>query len=109
MASNNVTELTGADFDSTIKASTVPVLVDFWAPWCGPCLAFSPVIEQFAAEHTDKVKVAKVNIDTEENQSIGARYNIRAIPTLLWFKDGELKATTNHMSKDGLLTKLQSL
>ena len=109
MASAHVTDLTGADFDSTISSSTVPVLVDFWAPWCGPCLAFSPVLDKFAEEQGDKVKVAKVNIDSEENQSIGARYNIRAIPTLLWFKDGELKATTNQMSKDGLAQKLQTL
>jgi thioredoxin 1 len=109
MASPNVTELTGADFDSTIKNSTVPVVVDCWAPWCGPCLAFTPVLEQFAAEQGEKVKVTKLNIDTEENQAIGARFNIRAIPTLLWFKDGELKATTNQMSKDGLAQKLQSL
>lgn len=109
MASAHVSDLTESDFDSTISSSTVPVVVDFWAPWCGPCLAFSPVLEQFAAEQAGNVKVAKVNIDSEESQAIGARYNIRSIPTLLWFKNGELKATTNQLSKDGLAQKLQGL
>jgi thioredoxin 1 len=109
MASANVLTLNESNFDTEIKGASVPVVVDFWAPWCGPCMAFSPVIDQFADENVGTVKVAKVNVDNEDAMSLGARYGITGIPTLLWFKNGEVVAKTHQMSKDALLKKAQSL
>lgn len=78
---------TDQNFDETVLGSDVPVLVDFWAPWCGPCRAIAPLIEQLADEYEGKASVAKVNVD--DNMEISSRYGIRSIPTLLIFKDGK--------------------
>lgn len=78
---------TDQNFDETVLGSDVPVLVDFWAPWCGPCRAIAPLIEQLADEYEGKAAVAKVNVD--DNFEISSRYGIRSIPTLLIFKDGK--------------------
>ncbi|HOB11696.1 MAG TPA: thioredoxin [Syntrophomonadaceae bacterium] len=81
-----VKTLTNDNFDQEVKQSTLPVLVDFWAPWCGPCKMVGPVVESLAADYEGKLKVGKVNVD--ENKELAAQFGIRGIPTLVIFKDG---------------------
>ncbi len=83
----NVLNVSDASFDQEVKQAGVPVLVDFWAPWCGPCRALAPVIEELAAEYEGKLKVVKVN--TDESLQTAQNYRISGIPTLMVFKDGE--------------------
>jgi len=84
-------DLTSQNFDSEVLKSEVPVLVDFWAPWCGPCQMLGPVIEEIAADLKDTVKIAKVNVD--DNQEIATSYNISSIPAVLIFKNGQVTET----------------
>jgi thioredoxin 1 len=84
----NVPELSDGDFQSEVIESTEPVLVDFWAPWCGPCRMIAPVVEQLAAENAGSLKVAKVNID--ESPKVAAAYGVNSIPTLMLFNNGEV-------------------
>jgi thioredoxin 1 len=107
MASANVLSLTDANFKEEIDKSTVPVVVDLWAEWCGPCRQFGPVLDQFADENVGKVKAAKLDVDS--NQAVATQFNVRQIPTLLWFKGGAHVATTSAMSKAGLEKQLASL
>jgi thioredoxin 1 len=85
----NVVELSDAGFDEMVHNSTVPVLVDFWAPWCGPCRMLAPIIEQVADEFADKVKVCKLN--TDEARDTAVEFGISAIPTVILFKDGQVQ------------------
>ena len=89
MAASNVTRKT---FEREVLASEQPVIVDFWAPWCGPCLAVGPVLDKIAAERPGELKVVKINID--EEPELAARFGVQSIPTIVLFKDGEPAAGT---------------
>jgi len=94
-------DVTDANFDEVISKSEIPVLVKFWAPWCGPCRALAPAVEEIANEMEGKVLVANVNVD--ENPSTPTRYGIRAVPTFILFKKGELvEQLVGVVSKDAL-------
>jgi len=85
----NVIELSDASFDQTINSATEPVLVDFWAPWCGPCKMLSPIVEQLADEFAGKAKICKIN--TDEARDTAIEFGISAIPTVILFKDGQIQ------------------
>jgi thioredoxin 1 len=88
MAGNDTLTFTDSTFDTDVINSEVPVLVDFWAEWCGPCRMMGPTVDQVATEYSGKVKVGKLDVDS--NQQTAARYGIRGIPTLLLFKEGKI-------------------
>lgn len=100
MASELIQHVTDASFDPNVLKSDVPVLVDYWAEWCGPCRAIAPVLDQIAEDYKGRIKIAKVNVD--ENQEVPRKYGIRAIPTLMLFKNGNVEAT-----KMGAVSKSQ--
>ena len=89
--SGTVSDVTDNSFQAEVIESDVPVLVDFWAPWCGPCRRVSPIVEEIAAEKGEALKVVKLNID--DNQQTAVKFNVMSIPTLMLFRNGELKKT----------------
>ena len=103
--SDKIAELDSSNFESTVTNGSVPIIVDFWAPWCGPCKAIAPILEELAVELGDSVNICKVNVDS--NSEIASKYEIRAIPTILIFKDGVVADTVVGLtSKDDLKGKL---
>lgn len=88
MANTNVVTFTDSNFEAEVLKSSEPVLVDFWAVWCGPCRAIAPIIDELAGEYQGKAKIGKLNVD--ENQAVAGRFGIRSIPTLLVFKNGQV-------------------
>ena len=97
-------ELNGDNFQKEVLESGLPVLVDFWAPWCGPCHALTPAIEDLAKNYSDKVKIAKVNIDS--HPELANKYQVMSIPTLLLFRDGKVdKQHIGLISRDKLVAK----
>ena len=100
MASELIKHTTDATFDADVLKASTPVLVDYWAEWCGPCKMIAPILDEVASSYDGKLQIAKMNVD--ENREIPAKFGIRGIPTLMLFKDGQLAAT-----KVGAMSKSQ--
>src|SRR5579863_871449 len=89
MASKNIISVTDTTFETEVMESNIPVLIDFWAPWCGPCKAIAPILDELADEYAGKLKIVKINVD--DNPATPARYGVRGIPNLLIIKGGQVK------------------
>ena len=98
--SNTITHLTDETFEEEVLQSNIPILVDYWAPWCEPCKMIAPILDSLSAEYAGKLKISKINID--DNQKTPQKYGVRGIPTLMIFKNGNVEAT-----KVGALSKSQ--
>jgi len=105
---SNVKEISDSTFEAEVINSELPVVVDFWAPWCGPCKSIAPVLEQIASEYVGKVKFVKVNID--DNPESPTQYNVRGIPNLVFFKKGQvMEQIVGAVPKDQLVTAVDKL
>jgi len=91
MSSSDISHVTDATFDPEVLKSETPVLVDYWAEWCGPCKSIAPILDEVAKEYEGRLKIAKINVD--ENQAVPAKFGIRGIPTLMLFKNGNMEAS----------------
>ncbi|MBE2181179.1 MAG: thioredoxin [Chthoniobacterales bacterium] len=108
MASTNILQLNDTNFDSEINKGATPVLVDFWAPWCGPCRMIAPVLDKIADDTVGQAVVAKVNVD--EAPGVASRFHVSSIPTLLFFKNGEVREQVVGLQGEAdLKARLQSL
>ncbi len=104
----NVEELTDATFDDIVHDSQMPVLVDFWAPWCGPCKMIAPILEEIAGEYKDKARICKLN--TDDSRDSAMEFGISAIPTIILFKDGQVqKKWVGLTSKKGIASAIDEL
>jgi thioredoxin 1 len=105
---SSATTITDGDFDEVIRLSDVPVLVDFWAEWCGPCKVIAPILDEIAEQNAARLKVAKLNVD--DNQKTAMRFEVLSIPTLILFKDGEAQLRiVGAQPKSALLARLEPL
>ena len=101
-------EISVDTFEQEVLKSEIPVVIDLWAPWCGPCKALTPTLESVAADYEGKIKVVKLNID--ENPSIAAQYQVMSIPTLLFFKDGNVESQViGLVGKDKIVSKIEAM
>ena len=108
MAGENIKEFTDDNFESEVLSSDIPVVVDLWAPWCGPCQKLTPVMEELAAEYGDNVKIGKLNID--DNPQTASKYGVMSIPTIFFVKNGEIADTqVGLLPKEPLKTKIDAL
>src|ERR1700759_3592699 len=104
----HTTNINPTTFDAEVVQSDKPVLVDFWAPWCGPCRMIAPALEEIAANEGDRFKVTKLNID--DHPELASRYGVRAVPTLLFFKNGQVRDyVVGTVAKKSILEKLEAL
>jgi thioredoxin 1 len=108
MATENVLTITSANFDAEVLGSPVPVLIDFWAPWCGPCRSLAPIVDEIATAKVGLAKVGKVNVD--EEFELAGRFGINALPSLLFFKNGEVRdQIVGTTGKATLVSKIEAL
>ena len=105
--SDNIINVTDSTFEQEVLSSEIPVLLDYWAEWCGPCKSIAPILDEVSREYEKKVKIAKLDVD--QNHEISKKYGIRGIPTLMLFKDGNVIAThTGALNKSQLTTFIDS-
>jgi thioredoxin 1 len=104
---SNISPISDSTFETEVIESTTPVLVDFWAPWCGPCKAIAPILDDLAQKYNGKVKIVKLDVDN--NPATPPKFGVRGIPTLILFKDGQVKATqVGMLSKNDLMSFIDS-
>lgn len=105
---SKVVEVSDSSFDEQVLKSSVPVLVDFWAPWCGPCKTIAPVVDELATQYDGRIKVVKINVD--DNKDAAMRYNVRGIPNLILFKDGEsVEQIVGAVAKQELINAIEKV